>query len=118
MPRTQVVDLNFSNLVDLDEGRIDKLLLINLARTAQDCITRPGDKSKRKVTLEFIFEPIADPDLGDCAGAKCEVECKTKLPVYRSRPFEMSVSNRGFAFNKDFPEELDQAPLFDQGDDE
>jgi hypothetical protein len=111
MPRTQEVPLDFTNLAHLDEGRINKVLLLHLQRTAGDCIARPGDKTKRKVSLEFTIEPIID-ETGDCAEARIEVECKSKVPVHRSKPYSMRVSNRGFAFNADFPDSIDQQALF------
>lgn len=116
MPQTQEVPLDFTNLAHLDEGRINKVLAMHLSRIAGDCINRPGDKTKRKVSLEFTVTPIIEPDTGDCTEAKIEVECKSKVPVHKSKPYAMRVSNRGFSFNADFPDSIDQKPLFNEGE--
>lgn len=109
----QEMDLTFQSLEDLYEGRIAILLKRRLAMVAQDCMNRPGDKTKRKVTLEFCFEPVPDPDdLSVCERVNCELECKAKLPVYRSRPIQMRPHNSGFIFNQDFPDDINQQTLF------
>lgn len=112
MAARSVVPLDFEHLNLLDEGRINKLLLYHLQRAAQDLQARPGDKTARKVTLEFSVKPILDGLTGECDGAFIEIEAKSKVPVHRSKPYQMHVSARGFAFNPDFPSELDQAALF------
>jgi hypothetical protein len=111
MPRIQEVELDFSTLAQLDESRVNKLLAVHLARIAQDCINRPGDKSPRKVSLEFAVVPVLDPE-GFCESVRLSIERKSKVPTYRTKSYEMRVGTRGFAFNVDFPDTLDQAPLF------
>ncbi len=114
---TKVVEvpLDFTNLTKLDDGRIDKLLKHHLSIAARDCINRPGDKNARKVTLEFICKPQANPE-GDAETASVELECKSKVPIYRSRSFEMRLNNGGFTYNQDFPNDLSQPSLFPDGE--
>lgn len=109
----QHVDLTFESLEELDNGRIAVLLKRHLANIAQDCMNRPTDASKRKVALEFNFTPIPDPETRECDSVAVEIECRSKVPVYRSRVFQMSVHRTGFVFNRDFPDHLDQQPLFE-----
>ena len=116
MPRIEEVVLSFESLADLDEGRINKLLLHHLQRIAHDCLSRPADKTARKVILEFAAKPILDPDDGSCEAVKFEIEARSKVPVYRSRQYEMRVTNKGFLFNRDFPDAVDQQPLFEKED--
>lgn len=111
MPHVQEVDLTFESLHDLDNGRIAALLKRHLANVAQDCMNRPSDEAARKVTLDFVFKATMDPDSRECERVWCEVECKSKVPVYRSKPIEMRVHRTGFTYNRDFPDTLDQAPL-------
>lgn len=118
MGRIVEVPLDFTHLGMLDEQRIDRLLCMHIANVARDCMNRPGDKSKRKVTLEFYVQPIPDPDTGDAHTAGVEIECKSKVPVFRSRRFEMRLSNKGLTFNTDFPDQLDQPSLFQDEHDE
>jgi hypothetical protein len=110
MPRTQEVQLDFSNLAHLDNGKIDLLLRRHIARIAMDCMDRPGDKSPRKVSLEFSCVPIPDDD-GSCESVRVEIEAKSKVPTHRSKPYHMRVTKGGLLFNQDFPEDLDQQPL-------
>ncbi|TXH46016.1 MAG: hypothetical protein E6Q97_30420 [Desulfurellales bacterium] len=110
MPSETVV-LNFSSLNDLHDGRIARLLSTHLKRIAEDCMDRPADKTKRKVTLEFVAEPIPDDEGLGCDHVNLEIECKSKIPTYRSKKFEMRVSKGGFLFNKEFPEQFDAQGL-------
>ena len=109
MPVT-TVRLDFHSLADLHDGRIAMMLANNLARIAQDCMDRPGDKTKRNVTLQFVAEPAMGDD-GGCDHVKLSVTCKAKVPEYKSRHYEMRVSKSGFLFNQDFPEALDAQGL-------
>lgn len=110
MGKVAEVPLDFEHLALINDGRIDKLLRIMLARAAQDCIDRPNEKGKRKVMLEFEFEPEMNDD-GECEKAKCQMQCRSKIPIHRSRKFEMRVGNKGFSYNQDFPDELDARRL-------
>ena len=107
----QRVQLKFATLADLADGTIDVLLQKQLARIAADCLDRPGDKTKRVVMLEFIPEPVVGQD-GGCDHAKLTIECKAKVPVHRTRPYEMQATKAGFLFNVDDEESLDQEHLF------
>jgi len=111
MTQVQQVPLSFSSLSELDDGRIDRLMMMHIRRIAADCMDRPGDKNKRKVTLDFHVEPVIDDD-GQCEYTKVQIECRSKVPTYRSKPYEMRVSKAGLLFNQDFPDSLDQPPLF------
>lgn len=112
----QEVPLNFENLKNLNEGRIDKLLKTHLARAAQDCIDRPADKTAREVIMKFTFKPEFDTQTQEAETASCEIECKTRVPVYRTKKFQMRLSNKGFMYNADFPNAIDQPPLpFENG---
>lgn len=112
------VQLNFENLVELDEGRINRLLMRHIQRISQDCMDRPTDKTKRKVILEFTAEPVYDPDTRECESVKVEIECKSKVPVFRSKTFQMRVTKAGLRFNPDFPDQLDQPSLYPKEDDQ
>lgn len=116
MSRTQEVLLDFTNLGHLDEERINRLLKFHISNIARDCINRPGDKTKRKVTLEFYVSPIPDPDTGEATTAGVQIECKSKVPVFRSKRYEMRLSNAGLTFNADFPDDIDQPSLFPKDD--
>ena len=49
---TKLVPLDFEHLATLDDGRIDRLLRMHVARAAQD------DKSKRVVSLSIAVGPV------------------------------------------------------------
>jgi|GEM_PF-4360451 len=111
MPRIQEVPVDFANLSQLDNGKMDVLLRSQLALIARDCINRPGDKRKRTLSLIFTAVPVPDPETLDCERVKLVVQCKSRVPDFQSRPYEMRPTNQGFHFNQDFPDRLDQQPL-------
>lgn len=112
-----LMELSFDGLAKLDDEKVSKMLLFHLQRIAQDCVARPGEKAKRKVTLEFLATPLIADD-GGCESAHITVEVKSKIPTHHSKPYEMEVNNKGFRFNEDFPQELDSQSLFPNGKDE
>ena len=117
MPRIQELPLNFANLATMDNGKVDKLLKFHLQRIATDLLARAGDDSSRKVTIEFSFKPIMGSE-GECEGVKAEIEAKSKIPVYRTKTYEMRVVNNGMLFNQDFPDAIDQPSLLPSEDEE
>jgi hypothetical protein len=108
----QLAKLNFASLAQLDDGQINNLLMLHLQRAAQDCVNRPGEKAKRKITFDFEITPRMDPSTGECDDVHIEILAKTKIPTYRSKTYQMQVSSKGVFFNQDFPEALDQQSLF------
>lgn len=111
MGRVELVPLSFENLENLDDGRQAVAFRRHMLRVAQDCMDRPGDSTARVITLKLSVKPVIGQD-GQCERCFLEMEQKSSVPVHRSRPFEMEVTKGGLLFNKDFPETLDQAPLF------
>lgn len=113
MARVQECDLTFESLENMSDGKIAMLFKRHLATAAGDCANRPNDKAKRKVTLEFSFSPVPDHDDPTiCERVDCEIECKARVPVYRSRVIQMRPHNSGFIYNQDFPDSLDQPSLY------
>ncbi len=113
MGRIQECDLTFESLENMSDGKIALLFKRHLATAAADCVNRPNDKAKRDVTLKFSFSPVPDhDDLTLCERVDCEIECKAKVPVYRSRIIQMRPHKSGFIYNQDFPGELDQPSLY------
>ncbi len=106
------VALKFENMKHLSDGKVSALLAKHLQRASQDCIDRPGDTHARKVLLEFCFTPHVDQE-GNCDKVTCEVEARTKVPVYRSTKIEMKPTAAGFLFNPDF-DEIDQQKMFEE----
>lgn len=106
-----LIQLSFDGLSKLDDERVSKVLLFHLQRIAQDCIARPGDKTKRRVLMEFQARPQIGDD-GSCESAHIQIEIRSKVPTHRSKPYEMQVGREGFKFNQDFPEDLESQSLF------
>jgi len=117
MPTNEVL-LDFSNLANLDKGKLNNLLKFHLERSAADCVARPFEKGARKVKLEFTITPAPDDDEQILERADVRIECKSSVPTYKSRKYEMRVGKAGFKFNSDFPDKLDQAPLPFGGEEE
>ncbi len=111
MGKIQEVPVDFKNLSHLDNGKMDALLRSQLALIARDCINRPTEKRKRTITLVFTAVPVADPDTGDCERVALNVQCKSRVPDFRSRVYEMRATPQGLTFDQDFPDRLNQPPL-------
>ena len=107
----QTVPLNFANLDQLDNGRIGQLLLLHLNRASQDCQNRPACTDKRTISIKFDLVPVSDPE-GYCESIGLTIKAETKIPTYKSKVYEMKPTTNGLAFNSDFPDALDQNPLF------
>lgn len=115
MAHTQQIPLGFHSLAEIDDGRIERTLKMHLQRLAHDCMDRPGEKTSRKVQLTFEVKPVVNQE-GDCDTCRVEIDCKSKVPTYRSKPYEMRVTKGGFLFNRDFPDSIGQEPLFGEED--
>ena len=111
MGEIKLVPLGFRSLEEIDDGRQSAAFRKHMARIAQDCMDRPGDSTARVVTLTLSIKPVTGDD-GQCESCFVEMEQRSKVPVQRSRPFEMQVTKGGLAFNQEFPDALDQIPLF------
>ncbi|MCY2968291.1 MAG: hypothetical protein NT069_32455 [Planctomycetota bacterium] len=112
-------DLTIENLPKL-EPRLEALINEKLREIANDLISRPTEKKARKLTLQFDFIPKAKVDPGDTREVVCEaaymaMQAKSSLPTYRTRDFEMRCARRGFQFNPDSPDSVNQTTL-DYGD--
>ena len=103
--------LTFASLGLLD-GKLEPLLDKHMAAIASDCINRPGDVTPRKVVMEFVVTPVIDPSTNECDDVDLVVECKSKVPVYRTRGYRMRVTRGGLGFNADSPDNPNQQTLF------
>lgn len=113
----QTVDMTFETLHDLEGGKYAALLRNHLANLARDCIDRPMDDKERTLTIQFRMKPVLDPETRDCERVDMSLEMKSKVPVFRTKKFQLRPHNRGFLINRDFPDDLDQPALFPDGDD-
>lgn len=110
MAKPQTVALDLASLAELDEGVVTVLLSEHFRRVAQDCLDRPADSTKRKITVQFIVQPRMKPN-GECDDALVTIECKNTIPTYRTNAFQMRLSKGGLLFNRDFPDSVDQTSL-------
>lgn len=110
MIRSELVDLNFSNLEFLDQGKVSKLLLIAMQRVSQDCRNRPADKRPRVVTIKFSVTPRMNEML-ECDAVYVDIKAETKVPTYQTESLPMKLTRNGLVFNRDFPDEIDARRL-------
>ncbi|WP_010586285.1 hypothetical protein [Schlesneria paludicola] len=111
----RLIGLNLESLHALGDGELGVLIRNQLQRISQDCVNRPHDTTKRKVILEISAAPIVNSH-GEFTHANIEVECKAKIPVFRTTPYQMKADMNGFKFNQDFPDSIDQQSLLDDHD--
>ena len=107
----EYVELNLDTILHLD-GTLGKLFRKHMRQVTEDCMNRPEDKAKRKVFLEFTVTPVYDPETRECDHVDMEIESKCKVPVFRSKKFQMRATKAGLQFNVGNPDDLDQADLF------
>jgi hypothetical protein len=103
--------LTFSSLQELDGGRMARVLARHLQRIAADCYDRPADDKPRVVTLEFSAVPVRDHETCECETVKLVIQARSKVPAQRSKPYEMSITSSGLAYNPGSPEVYHQATL-------
>jgi hypothetical protein len=89
-----LVELNLTNLNDLDEGRVATAFVHELKRVVLDCMDRPGDKSARTVSLVFKLAPVIADD-GSCESANGEFAIHSATPKRKSKTYNFSVNKRG-----------------------
>ncbi len=116
MKRVELEALRLDTLPELDP-RIGALFERQVAVIAQDCMNRPADAAPRTITLEFKIVPIAEVrgEHIECARVDVSVDCKAKVPTFKSATYPLEVNKAGLKFNRDIPEELDQPSLYPQG---
>ena len=102
-----------ADLQEIDGGVIEILFRRKLAMIAADLIDRPAVSSARKLTVELLFCPVADPS-GALADVKVEAEVKGKVPVDRTRTISMGCRGGGeMVYNDLSPDDHHQA-TFDE----
>jgi hypothetical protein len=113
---SSLMQLSLENLRELDGGKAILLFQEHLRRAAHDCLDRPADKAKRKVTLEVTLEPDPEPD-GTCDRVTGQIKSKSALPVHQTRPYSFRLHANGLlSFNPDSPDSVDQGTLLSNED--
>jgi len=102
----QLIKLTLDKMGQIDSGRALVAFQNCLQRAVQDCIDRPGVKTKRKVTLEMLVWPV--PDINgntiDCESISSTVKAKCGIPVYETQTLDFGIRNNGdLVFNPDSP---------------
>ena len=100
----QLEGLSLKTLEILDP-RIEVLFQKQVQLISNDCMNRPREKTKRKLIFEMQFEPVVDPDTGECEEVKVSINGKATLPPFKTRQFPMQVSKAGLRFNSEIPDE-------------
>lgn len=117
-----MVNLDFANFTQLDEGRIAKLLAIQLEAAARDIDNRPHELGKRKVILEITFTPVKGINNDVTDRVFTSITCNPpKVPKFQSTEYDMQITRKprsngqsqfGFQFSTDFADDADQRSLF------
>lgn len=116
----ELLQLDFAGLMELDERKVARLLLLHLNHVAQDIYNRPHEMGKRKVLLEITFAPKKSINNEPTDRVNCSIDCKTKTPIWRTNEYDMRLSKKalgngstqfGFQFSNAFADNLDANPL-------
>ena len=97
------------NLPEVDDGKIKLAVNRAIQQAYDDMVQRPGDRSKRKVSLDIEFTPMADDD-GLLHSVSTEFAIGVKVPERRSKPYPMEphAGSKSLLFNPASPEDPHQ----------
>ena len=93
------------------DARIEKLFQKHLAHIVRDCEDRPSDTGERTITLQFAVTPCLNPDTRECDEVGIAIQCKSSVPKFHTKPFQMRVEQGSLLFNADAPDALRQQIL-------
>jgi hypothetical protein len=105
-----LIPLSLSNLRHLYLGKADQMFANQIQRAAEDCFSRPGDQTARKVTLEVSVTPVLPQD-GDCNEAKVQLRCVASLPKFKTKEYTMALRRGGLLFSRDEDDYAQQSIL-------
>lgn len=80
--------LSLENLKDLDYGKAAAMFDLALQRAVQDCVDRPGDKTKRNVVFQLDLKPIVDAG-GELEAVEVKCLAKHKVPNQQVRSLQL-----------------------------
>lgn len=107
--------LDLKNLNELDSGVVNAAFDHEFQHIVRDCLDRPADKRKRKVTIEFEVIPV-QPTEGrpDCEEIDVTAIVKSSVPKRQSKTYTMRPKHDGsVVFHPDIPEDPNADALFD-----
>ena len=102
----QLIKLTLDKMGQIDSGRAMVAFQNCLQRAVQDCIDRPGVKTKRKVILEIQVWPVpyVDGNTIDCESISATIKAKCGIPQYETQELDFGFKNNGdLVFNPDSP---------------
>lgn len=108
-----MIQLDFSGLQVLDNGKLSAAFQAELQAAVRDCIDRPGDKSPRKVNLSMQLVPVLD-DTGDASNVQIKFDVKAAIPKRKTRTYEMlTIRGGGLRFSEHSPTNPNQLAFDD-----
>jgi hypothetical protein len=107
------MELNLTNLKELDFGKVDVALQQHLQRCVSDCLDRPGDEHVRVVDLRIEMKPVLESH-GDCEHVLMQCRVASKVPSHRSKVFQCKPVRGGhLLFDAESPEHFEQGTFGD-----
>lgn len=111
--------MNFSNIADIDKGKVALVLNHALRQIFRDCQDRPGDKGKRKVVFTITATPVVDKDTNAHESTDLKFSVDARLPIRVSSDYPMVPAQDGtLLFQPHSPKDPRQMPLPMGSDDE
>jgi hypothetical protein len=84
-----------SSIRDIDRGKIELAINHALKQCVLDIEDRPGDKAKRKVTIQIEMTPQLDKNLAVLDTVAVQFRVATAIPVRQSSIYPMLPSDDG-----------------------
>lgn len=116
-PNPKVREFLLENLPALDHGKLAAAFSAEMQHVVRDCMDRPLDDKARTITIAFEVKPMLHTDSASADIDKVAVEATvtSKLPVRRTRVYEMAVKQDGRAtFHPELPDDPEGEALFDR----
>ena len=102
--------LNLAALIEIDDGRINQAVNIELTKLVHDIYDRGADGGKRSLIIEIGLTPIVSG--GNVDDVDVEVELASKAPKRRSKTYRMQQKGgQALVFNPHAPEEPRQRTI-------
>lgn len=103
--------LDLEGMAMIDNGLVNQMFRYHALRLGRDCADRPGESGARTLTITITAKPVANQQ-GGLETVRTEIDIKSKLPVHRTRVYEMRADEKnGLLFNPNFSDSVNQMPL-------
>lgn len=108
MARREIKKL--ADIESMGRGEVGVLVRQMLEAAKKDCLERPTLENARKIQVTVLLTPTP-ADSGELEEIGVEVECKSSVPVSRTRRWSCGLGKDGLVYNDLAPDNVQQGTL-------